>query len=185
MSRPSRSNDRDQELPSRVRARIRDVPDFPAPGILFRDITPLLADAALFRDVTDAMAAAFAGANVTHVAGIESRGFVLAAPVAQRLRAGFIPIRKRGKLPWSTIGRDYGLEYGSDQLEIHVDACPPGSRVLVVDDVLATGGTACASAELIQAVGGDVVGFSFLIALDALRGAARLAPHRADTLLNL
>lgn len=128
------------KLQSRVRAGIRDIPDFPSPGILFRDITPLLADAALFRDVTDAMAAPFAAVGVTHVAGIESRGFVLAAPVAQQLRAGFIPIRKQGKLPRKTIGRGYGLEYGTDQLEIHADACPPGSRVLIVDDVLATGG---------------------------------------------
>jgi len=176
---------RDEELIRRVRASIRDVPDFPARGIVFRDITPLLADATLFGDVVDAMSAPFASSRVTHVAGIESRGFILAAPVSRRLRAGFIPIRKKGKLPWKVVGRSYGLEYGTGQLEIHADACPPGSRVLIVDDVLATGGTACASAELIEEVGGKVCGFSFLIALDALAGFARLSPHRVETLLHL
>jgi adenine phosphoribosyltransferase len=171
------------ELVARIRAGIRDIPDFPSPGILFRDITPLLADGALFRDVTAAMAAPFAGAGVTHVAGIESRGFVLAAPVAQSLGAGFIPIRKQGKLPWKTVSREYGLEYGSGQLEIHADACPGGCRVLIVDDVLATGGTARASADLVGMVGGTVLGFSFLLALDALGGESRLAPGRASVLL--
>lgn len=175
----------DGQLLTRIRRGIRDIPDFPAPGILFRDITPLLGDAALFRDVTDAMAASFARAGVTHVAGIESRGFVLAAPVAQQLRAGFIPIRKGGKLPWRTIERDYGLEYGTDQLEIHTDASPAGSRVLIVDDVLATGGTASASAELIEAVGGVVVGMSFLIGLASLAGAPRLERFRVETLIRL
>lgn len=175
----------DPALRARMRGSIRDVPDFPTAGILFRDITPLLADADLFRDVTDAMATPFAQAGVTHVAGIESRGFILAAPVALRLAAGFIPIRKKGKLPSKTIGRGYGLEYGSDQLEVHADACPPGARVLIVDDVLATGGTACASAGLIREIGGEVVGFSFLLALDALDGLPRLAPHPAVTLLHL
>jgi adenine phosphoribosyltransferase len=176
---------RDDQLLQRMLAGIRDIPDFPSPGILFRDITPLLRDAALFREVTDAMAAPFEVAGVTHVAGIESRGFVLAAPVAQRLRAGFIPIRKKGKLPWKTSSRSYGLEYGTDQLEIHADACPPGSRVLIVDDVLATGGTASASAELVEEVGGEMVGFSFLISLDSLAGASRLPPVRVETLLRL
>jgi adenine phosphoribosyltransferase len=170
---------------ARMREHIREVPDFPSPGVLFRDITPLLADSALFRDVTDAMATAFSDARVTHVAGIESRGFILAAPAAQRLGAGFVPIRKKGKLPWKSIGRAYGLEYGIDQLEVHVDAIPPGARVLIVDDVLATGGTACASAELISEIGGEVVGFSFLISLDALNGLPRLAPYRVETLLRL
>ena len=173
------------QLVARIRAGIRDIPDFPSPGILFRDITPLLADGALFRDVTEALAASFAGAGVTHVAGIESRGFVLAAPVAQSLGAGFIPIRKQGKLPWKTVSREYGLEYGSGQLEIHADACPADCRVLIVDDVLATGGTARASAELVGMVGGTVIGFSFLIALDALGGESRLAPGSASVLLRL
>jgi adenine phosphoribosyltransferase len=175
----------DSSLVARVRGGIRDVPDFPSAGILFRDITPLLADATLFRDATGAMAAPFSGAGVTHVAGIESRGFVLAAPVAQQLDAGFIPIRKKGKLPWTTVSRRYGLEYGTDELEIHADACPPGSRVLIVDDVLATGGTAQASAELVAAVGGDVVGFSFLLAIEALGGLSRLTQYRAELLLRV
>ena len=173
----------DAELVARIRAGIRDIPDFPSAGILFRDITPLLADGALFREVTEAMAAPFAGAGVTHVAGIESRGFVLAAPVAQSLGAGFIPIRKQGKLPWKTVSREYGLEYGSGQLEIHADACPGGCRVLIVDDVLATGGTARASADLVGMVGGTVLGFSFLIALDALGGESRLTPGKASVLV--
>jgi adenine phosphoribosyltransferase len=175
----------DEQLPTRIRAGIRDIPDFPTAGILFRDITPLLGDAALFRDVTNAMAGPFESARVTHVAGIESRGFVLAAPVAQRLGAGFIPIRKKGKLPWKTSARSYGLEYGVDQLEIHADACPPGSRVLVVDDVLATGGTAGAAAELIEEIGGHLVGFSVLISLDALHGGSRLTQFHVETLLHL
>ena len=179
------ASERDQALNERARASIRDVPDFPAPGILFRDITPLLADARLFSDVVDAMAAPFVSSRVTHVAGIESRGFILAAPIAHRLGAGFIPIRKRGKLPWKAVGRNYGLEYGTDQLEVHVDASPPGSRVLIVDDVLATGGTACASAELIEQVGGQVIGFSFLIILDVLDGVSRLTPYHTETLLHL
>lgn len=173
----------DAEFVARIRAGIRDVPDFPSPGILFRDITPLLTDGALFREVTEAMAAPFVGAGVTHVAAIESRGFVLAAPVAQSLGAGFIPIRKQGKLPWKTVRREYGLEYGSGQLEIHADACPGECRVLIVDDVLATGGTARASADLVGMVGGTVLGFSFLIALDALGGESRLAPGRTSVLL--
>jgi adenine phosphoribosyltransferase len=175
----------DDRLLYRMRAAIRDIPDFPAPGILFRDITPLLGDATLFREATDGLAEPFASANVTHVAGVESRGFVLAAPVAQRLGAGFIPIRKQGKLPWKTAARSYGLEYGADQLEIHEDACPPGSRVLVVDDVLATGGTARAAAELVEEVGGVVLGFAFLIGLGALGGSSKLERYRVETLLRL
>jgi adenine phosphoribosyltransferase len=175
----------DAVLVDRIRNAIRDVPDFPVPGILFRDITPLLGDATLFRDVTDAMAEPFAKERVTHVAGIESRGFMLAAPIAQRLNAGFIPIRKAGKLPGGTARRSYGLEYGSAQLEIHRDACRPGSRVLVIDDVLATGGTAEATAVLIEEVGGQIVGFSFLLALDALHGGARLERFDVRSLLHL
>ena len=181
---PPRSSASDPGLLARLRAGIRDIPDFPSPGILFRDITPLLGDGVLFRDATAAMAALFADASVTHVAGIESRGFVLAAPVAQSLGAGFIPIRKQGKLPWKRVGREYGLEYGTDQLEIHADACPGNCRVLIVDDVLATGGTAAAAAELVQEIGGTVAGFAFLIALDALHGESRLAPARTEILLH-
>lgn len=175
----------DSALTARARDAIRDVPDFPAPGILFRDVTPLLGNGDLFREVTDAMAAAFARASVSHVAGIESRGFILGAPVAQRLGAGFIPIRKKGKLPGETVARRYGLEYGADELELQRDACKPDSRVLIVDDVLATGGTASASAALVQEIGGSVAGFSFLVVLDALQGDARLGRFEARTLLRL
>jgi len=168
-----------------MRAAIRDMPDFPVPGILFRDITPLLADAAVFREATDALAAPFVDAGITHVAGIESRGFILAAPVAQRLRAGFVPIRKRGKLPGPTVRAKYGLEYGTDELELHRDAFPTGSRVLIVDDVLATGGTALASASLVEQAGGAVTGFSFLVLLQALQGAARLESFAVQALLRL
>lgn len=175
----------DAALNARIRAAIRAVPDFPAPGILFRDVTPLLADGRLFRDVTTAMASAFTGMNVTHVAGVESRGFIFAAPVAQHLGAGFVPIRKKGKLPGQTVGRRYGLEYGSDELQMHRDACPPGSRVLIVDDVLATGGTAAASSELVEEIGASVVGFSFLAVLAALDGRARLGRYDIAAVLQL
>jgi adenine phosphoribosyltransferase len=171
------------ELAARVVRALRDVPDFPKPGITFKDITPLLVDAALFREVTAAMAAPFKSLGVSRVAGIESRGFILAAPIAQALGAGFVPIRKPGKLPWRSLGKEYALEYGSDRLEMHVDACAAGSRVLLVDDVLATGGTAAAAASLIEEVGGEVVGCSFLLAIQALRGADRLAGRRIEVVV--
>ncbi len=153
---------------------IRDVPDFPKPGVVFKDITPLLADAAAFLRVTEAMAAPWRGADVTHVVGIESRGFILGAPVAQHLGAGFVPVRKPGKLPHRTEAMEYELEYGTDRLEIHADAFHPRARVLLVDDVLATGGTADATCQLIEKVGAEVVGCSFLIALSFLPGIAKL-----------
>ncbi len=171
-------------LTARVRAMLRDVPDFPKPGIVFKDITPVLADADLFAEVTAAMAATFASLGVTHVAGIESRGFILAAPVAQALHVGFLPIRKPGKLPWQTAGRDYALEYGTDRLEMHVDAGGADARVLLVDDVLATGGTAAAACALIEDVGGTVVGCAFLLEIAALRGKERLAGRHVLTLLS-
>jgi adenine phosphoribosyltransferase len=170
-------------LAERVRRILRDVPDFPRPGIVFKDITPMLADAGLFAEVTSAMATPFQGLRITHVAGIESRGFILAAPVAQALRAGFLPIRKPGKLPWRTAGRDYALEYGIDRLEMHVDACGAGSRVLLVDDVLATGGTAAAASALIEDVGGSVVGCSFLLTIATLNGGDRLVGREVRALL--
>jgi adenine phosphoribosyltransferase len=178
------SSDRLAATPSvetRLRSAIRDVPDFPKPGIVFKDITPLLADPALFRAATDTMASAFAGDGITHVVAVESRGFILGGPIAQRLGAGFVPVRKVGKLPFRTERVEYALEYGTDQLEIHADACNRDSRVLVVDDVLATGGTAAAARRLVEQVGGTVVGFAFLIAIGALGGSAALAPvpHRS------
>jgi adenine phosphoribosyltransferase len=180
----TRGSEHGSALVTRVRRALRDVPDFPKPGIVFKDITPLLADAALFAEVTAAMAAPFAASGVTHVAGIESRGFILAAPVAQALQAGFLPIRKPGKLPWRTAGRDYALEYGTDRLEMHVDACGAAARVLLVDDVLATGGTAAAACALIEDVGGTVVGCSFLLDIVGLGGRDRLSGRDVRSLLD-
>ena len=166
-----------------MRRAIRDVPDFPKPGILFKDITPLLADGQLFQQACEAMAAPFRDANVTLVAAIESRGFLLGGPIATLLGVGIVPIRKIGKLPYTTRRVTYALEYGTDSLEVHADACVPHRRVLVVDDVLATGGTAAAACDLIESVGGDVVGCSFLIALSFLAGHERLAGRRMATVL--
>ena len=170
-------------LRQRLRATLRDVPDFPTPGIVFKDITPVLGDPSLLRQLIAAMAASWEESAVTHVAGIESRGFILAAPIAIALGAGFIPIRKRGKLPWITSGIDYALEYGFDRLEIHVDACPFPARVLLVDDVLATGGTAAAGCQLIEQVGGTVVGCAFLLSIAGLQGARRISHRRVESLL--
>lgn len=153
---------------------IRDVPDFPEPGIVFKDITPLLANAAVFGEALAAMASPFAAGSVDVVVGIEARGFIFAAPMARHFEAGFVPVRKPGKLPWQVSGQEYALEYGTDRLEAHNDAIHPGSRVLVVDDVLATGGTGAAAVELVRALGGDVVAFSVLIELDFLNGRNKL-----------
>ena len=165
-------------LERRVKRLIRDIPDYPKPGILFKDITPLLADAEAFTAATTAMADAFVDAGITHVVAIESRGFILGGPIAQRLDAGFIPVRKPGKLPAVTRREQYDLEYGTDVLEIHADACDAASRVLIVDDVLATGGTADATRRIVETLGATVVGFSFLIALSFLSGQQRLAARR-------
>jgi len=160
-------------------ALIRDVPDFPKPGITFKDITPLLADPEAFAEVVDRLAEPFVGRGVTKVVGIEARGFVVAAPVAHRLGAGFVPVRKPGKLPWETASEAYELEYGTDELEVHLDAIAPGEKVLVVDDVIATGGTALAAARLVEGLGGQVVGLAFLLSLAFLGGTDRLGelPH--------
>ena len=156
------------------KALIRDVPDFPKKGIVFKDITPLLADPRAFAAIVDRLSAPFAGRGVKAVAGIESRGFLLAAPIACRLGAGLIPIRKKGKLPRAVKSASYALEYGSDSLEIHADAFKPGTDVLLVDDVLATGGTAAAAMELIAAAGGKAIGAAFLIELAFLGGRKKL-----------
>src|SRR3954462_13366414 len=148
------------DLSSDLRAAIRDIPDFPKPGIVFKDITPLLADAMLFQRATKAMAHPFRNAGITHVVAIESRGFLLGGPIAQALNAGLIPVRKPGKLPARTASVEYELEYGTDRLEIHDDACDGSMKVLIVDDVLATGGTAAATGKLVSGLGAQVAGFS-------------------------
>jgi adenine phosphoribosyltransferase len=172
-------------LTEQLRAALRVVPDYPKPGIQFQDITPLLQDGHLFRQAREELAWPFRTAGVTHVVGIEARGFILAAPVAVTLGAGFIPLRKPGKLPWRTVRHEYELEYGTDSLEAHADASPPGARVLIVDDVLATGGTAAAAASLIRQLGGQVVGWSFLLAIPVLKGAERLAGAPAHVVLEV
>ncbi|MDQ3148100.1 MAG: adenine phosphoribosyltransferase [Actinomycetota bacterium] len=154
---------------------VRDISDFPKPGVTFRDITPLLADASAFRASVDAIADHFADAGVDRVLGVEARGFILAAPVAYRFGAGFTPVRKAGKLPWRVEAEEYTLEYGTDLLEIHVDAVAAGDRVLVVDDVLATGGTAAATVRLVERLGATVVGLGFVIELAFLGGRDQLA----------
>jgi adenine phosphoribosyltransferase len=154
---------------------VRDIPDFPKPGVVFKDITPLLADHAAFASVIDRLADAFAVRAVDRVLGIEARGFIAAAPVAYRLGAGFTPVRKAGKLPWRIEQEEYALEYGTDLLEIHTDAVEPGEQVLIIDDVLATGGTASATARLVEKLGAEVAGFGFIIELGFLGGREKLA----------
>jgi adenine phosphoribosyltransferase len=166
-----------------LKAKIRHVPDFPKPGILFYDITTLLNDAQGFRDMIDALAAPYADRGVEQVVGIESRGFILGAAVANALNAGFVPIRKPGKLPSKTHREDYALEYGTDCLEIHCDAFASGQKVLLVDDVLATGGTAKAASGLVRRVGGELIGISFLIELSFLNGRAKLTDERVYSVL--
>jgi adenine phosphoribosyltransferase len=166
-----------------IRARIRDVPDFPKKGIVFKDITPVLSDAGLFRRVVDAFAARWKGEGVDKVVGIESRGFLFAAPLAYALGAGLCIVRKPGKLPWETMREAYQLEYGEDSLELHVDALGPGDRALVVDDVLATGGTADAVGRLVARQGAQLVGYSFLLELSALNGARKLGARTVHALV--
>ena len=167
-----------------IRSLVRDVPDFPQEGIVFKDITPLLADELAFSTVIDLIVVHFGRGNVDKVVGIEARGFILASPVAYHFGAGFVPVRKKDKLPWETEAAEYSLEYGSATLEIHKDAVATGERVLVVDDVLATGGTARATAELVQRIGGKVIGLAFLIELGFLNGRDRLAEYDLFTLLD-
>jgi len=166
-----------------LKQHIRHVPDFPKPGILFYDITTLLRDPQGYQATVDRLSAPYLGEQIDAVVGIESRGFILGAAVAQRLGAGFIPIRKPGKLPAKSIRESYDLEYGKDALEIHEDAVTPGQRVLVVDDVLATGGTAAAATQLVHKLGGELCGLAFLIELLFLNGKAKLDGEKVFSVL--
>ena len=166
-----------------LKAKIRNVPDFPKPGILFYDITTLLKDRAGFQDVVQAIAAPFSGDGIDVVVGIESRGFILGGAVADRLNAGFVPVRKPGKLPSRAVRETYALEYGTDALEMHEDAVGPGTRVLIVDDVIATGGTAKATAALVRRLGGDVRALAFLVELEFLKGREQLNGERIHTVV--
>lgn len=158
-----------------LKRMVRDVPDFPQPGIVFRDITPLLSDRETFKEIVDLMSEHWVGKGTTLVAAIEARGFIPGAAIAMRLGAGFIPIRKAGKLPWRVLSHSYQLEYGTDQLDVHQDAISPKDKVLIVDDVLATGGTAAAAVELVRKLRGQVIGVQVLIELSQLAGRKRLA----------
>jgi adenine phosphoribosyltransferase len=171
-------------LAAAVKRAMREVPDFPKPGILFKDITPVLADPALFSRVMMALASPFDRMGITHVVSIESRGFILGAPIALELRAAFVPARKPGKLPAATIREDFTLEYGTDALEIHADALRGANGVLVVDDLLATGGTAAAACRLVERAGGRVVACAFMIELAALNGRARLGGLPVEALIS-
>ena len=162
---------------------VRDIPDFPEPGILFRDVTPLLGDVDAFRFAVDALADEYQGEPIDKVVGIEARGFLLAAPMAYRLGAALVPVRKTGKLPYEVERESYQLEYGDDSLEVHVDAVTDGERCLIVDDVLATGGTASATGRLVERLGGTVTGYSFLIELGFLEGRSRLGDGRVHALM--
>ena len=180
-------------LPELIRTRIRDIPDYPQPGIVFKDITPLLADATAFAAVVAAIAAGHPGGpgnpgeagwgEIHKVVGIEARGFILAAPVACRLQAGFVPVRKQGKLPATAYSESFELEYGSATVEVHTDAFEPGERVLIVDDVLATGGTAAATASLVRRSGAEVAGVAVLLELGFLNGRASLPGLEVRSLL--
>jgi adenine phosphoribosyltransferase len=160
-----------------VKSLIRDVPDFPQPGIVFKDITPLLADENAFSSAIDLIVVHYGRGNIDKVVGIEARGFILASPVAYHFGAGFVPVRKEGKLPWDTEREEYALEYGTACLEVHKDAIQAGERVLIVDDVLATGGTAKATAKLVERLGGKVMGIACLIELSFLKGRDQLAGY--------
>ncbi len=169
----------------RLDAMIRNIPDFPQPGVMFKDITPILQDPQGLRDAIDAMIEPFRDKRIDLIVGLESRGFLFGAPMAYVMGLGFVVIRKSGKLPGEKIHVTYDLEYGTDTLEIHSDAIKPGQRVLMVDDLLATGGTMCASIELVKRLGGEIAGVSFLIELDFLKGRDRLRDYDAHTLIHV
>jgi adenine phosphoribosyltransferase len=167
-----------------IKSLIRDVPDFPQEGIVFKDITPVLADPIAFSTLIDLIVVHFGRGNVDKVVWIEARGFIIASPVAYHFGAGFVPVRKQGKLPSETVAEEYSLEYGTATLEIHRDAVRTGERVLIVDDVLATGGTAKATASLVERIGGKVCGIACLIELGFLKGREQLGAHELFTLLH-
>lgn len=173
------------DVAERVRRTMRPIPDHPKPGITFYDITPVLHNGQLLAEVIAAMAAPFRDAGVTHVVGIEARGFILGAPLATHMGVGFIPLRKPGKLPWETVAEKYALEYGKDSLHAHRDACKPGDTVLIADDVLATGGTAAAAGRLVRGLGAELVGWTFLMEIGVLNGQQKLAGARQVSLVSL
>lgn len=166
-----------------LRSAIRDVADFPKPGIIFKDITPILSDGALFRESIDLLCETAGGVKIDKVVGIDARGFIFAAAVADRLGAGFVPVRKKGKLPWKTRQTSYSLEYGESIIELHEDAVRPGETILLVDDLLATGGTAAAAVRLLEELGAEISGISVLIELAFLEGRAPLRPHAVHSIL--
>ncbi len=169
--------------PDELRAKIREIPDWPKPGILFYDITTLLKDARAYHAAIDAMLAPYAGVAIDIVVGMESRGFIFSAPMAYQLGAGLVPVRKLGKLPAETISVEYALEYGSNTLEVHRDAIQPGQRILIVDDLLATGGTVNGTVELVQRLKGQIVGLAFLVELGFLKGRDRLTGHTITSVI--
>ena len=166
-----------------LRAKIREIPDFPKPGILFYDITTLLKDPASYRESIDLMVEPYLDEKIDAIVGMESRGFIFSGPIAYKLDAGFIPVRKLGKLPAETITVEYALEYGSNTLEIHRDAIAPGQRVLIVDDLLATGGTVRGTIELVERLKGEIVGLAFLVELSALKGRERLSGYKTTSVI--
>lgn len=166
-----------------LRSFVRDIRDYPTEGVVFRDITPLLGDAKAFANAIDGLVESFDHLAIDRVVGVESRGFIFASAVAYRIGAGLVPVRKAGKLPWAVVREEYDLEYGSDKLEIHRDAIHPGERVLVIDDVLATGGTAAATARLVETLGGVIGGLGFVIELDELGGRAQVGERTVKSLL--
>lgn len=173
-------------LPSeslRLEDWIRDIPDFPQKGVLFKDITPMLQNGAAFHAAIEQLAAHYAGAGIQKVVGVESRGFIFGAPLAYMLNCGFVPVRKFGKLPYKTVNVEYALEYGTNVVEVHTDAIAPGERVLIVDDLLATGGTVLAALELVEKLGGQIAGIAFLVELTFLRGREHLKDHDVFALI--
>ncbi len=170
--------------PRGLRSFVRDIQDYPTAGVTFRDITPLLGDATTFAAAVDGLVEEFSGASVDRVVGVEARGFIFASAVAYRIGAGLVPVRKPGRLPWAVVREEYDLEYGSDKLEIHRDAIHPGERILIIDDVLATGGTAAATARLVETLGGVIAGLGFVLELDDLGGRTHLGERPVKALLH-